>query len=119
MKNIKIITILCFIVGIGAAGCKKQFNDYVNNPNQPQTVPAYLLLRQIESDMNVEPGGDADKFCQFTLSSYTYYGTNEYWTGAANLNYGTLRNVVAMETEAAKASGPNNPYSALAKFFKA
>lgn len=119
MKNIKLLLCLALILGVCVTSCKKQFSDYVNNPNQPQTVPAYLLLRQIEADMPVEPGGDADKFCQFTLSSYTYYGTNEYWTGAANLNYGTLRNVVAMENEAAKASGPNNPYSALAKFFKA
>lgn len=119
MKNIKLLLGLAFLLSVCATSCKKQFSDYVNNPNQPQTVPAYLLLRQVEADMNVQPGGDADKFCQFTLSSYTYYGTNEYWTGSANLNYGTLRNVVAMENEAAKASGPNNPYSALAKFFKA
>lgn len=119
MKNIKLLLGLALLLSVGATSCKKQFNDYVNNPNQPQTVPAYLLLRQIEADMPVQPGGDADKFCQFTLSSYTYYGTNEYWTGSASLNYGTLRNVVAMENEAAKASGPNNPYSALAKFFKA
>ena len=78
-----------------------------------------MLLRQIENDLPVLAGGDADKFCQFTLSAYGYYGTNEYWTGETGLNYGTLRNVVAMEKEAAKASGDNNPYSALGKFFRA
>jgi Starch-binding associating with outer membrane len=119
MKKIKyFIAILATITFVGT-GCKKQFDEYASNPNQPQSVPAYLLLRQVENDMPVLPGGDADKFCQFTLSSYTYYGTNEYWTGAAGLNYGTLRNIIAMENEAKKASGDNNPYSALAKFFKA
>ncbi len=116
--NNKIIAAV-LIVGVAATGCKKQFDEYASNPNLPTSVPAYLLLRQVENDIPVLPGGDADKFCQFTLSSYTYYGTNEYWTGAAGLNYGTLRNVVAMEKEAEKSSGANNPYSALAKFFKA
>jgi hypothetical protein len=119
MKKIQYIFLAFSIFAIINTSCKKQFDEYANNPNLPQSVPAYLLLRQIENDMPVLPGGDADKFCQYTLSSYTYYGTNEYWTGAAGLNYGTLRNVVAMEKEAAKASGDNNPYAALAKFFKA
>ena len=119
MKKFQYIIAILAIVAVTGTGCKKQFDEYANNPNQPQSVPAYLLLRQIENDMPVFPGGDADKFCQYTLSSYTYYGTNEYWTGAAGLNYGTLRNVIAMEKEATKASGENNPYSALAKFFKA
>jgi hypothetical protein len=119
MKKLQYILLATTIFVVISTGCKKKFDEYANNPNNPQSVPAYLLLRQIENDIPVLPGGDADKFCQFTLSSYTYYGTNEYWTGAASLNYGTLRNVVAMENEASKASGPNNPYSAIAKFFKA
>ncbi|MEO7769177.1 MAG: SusD/RagB family nutrient-binding outer membrane lipoprotein, partial [Ferruginibacter sp.] len=119
MKKNKLLTILALAVLIVAGGCNKKFEEYAKDPNQPVSVPAYLLLRQIENDLAVLPGGDADKFGQYTLSSFTYYGTNEYWTGAANLNYGTLRNVAAMEKEAAKASGDNNPYAALAKFFRA
>lgn len=117
-KHISYSLLLVLLVLIGT-GCKKQFDEYTSNPNLPTSVPAYLLLRQVLNDMPVFPGDDEDKFCQYTLSSYTYYGTNEYWTGAADFNYGTLRNVVAMEKEAVKASGENNPYSALAKFFKA
>jgi Starch-binding associating with outer membrane len=114
------IMFLSATIMVTTTGCKKKFDEYSVNNNQPTSVPAYLLLRQVENDMVEFPGGDADKFCQYTLSSYTYYGTNEYWTGAATLNYGTLRNVVAMENEAKKSSGSDvNPYSALAKFFKA
>lgn len=116
--QIKIGT-LVLAAALMASSCTKKFEEFAVNPNQPTSVPAYLLLRQVENDIFVAPGGDADKFGQFTLSSYTYYGTNEYWTGAAGLEYGTLRNVVAMEKEAEKASGTNNPYAALAKFFKA
>lgn len=120
MKKNKLLTIIALAaIILTAGGCKKNFVDLSTDPNKPVTVPAYLLLRQIENDLVVFPGGDEDKFSQFTLSSYTYYGDNKYWTGAANLNYGSLNNVVAMEKEAAKASGVNNPYSALAKFFKA
>jgi Starch-binding associating with outer membrane len=113
------LPLVLFVLLTGAGGCKKQFDQYAANPNLPATVPPYLLLRQIENSMVVFPAGDADKYCQYFLSSYTYYGLNEYWTGSAGLNYGTLRNVVAMENEAKKASGENNPYSALGKFFKA
>lgn len=119
MKNNKLLITLTLAVLIVSGGCSKKFEEYTPNPNQPVSVPAYLLLRQIENDLVVYPGGDEDKFSQYTLSTYTYYGTNEYWTGSANLEYGTLRNVIAMEKEAVKASGENNPYSALAKFFKA
>lgn len=119
MKKITTNSAVFFSIIILVSSCQKKFDQYSVNNNLPTSVPAYLLLRQIENDMVVFPGGDADKFCQYTLSSYTYYGTNEYWTGAATLNYGTLRNVVAMENEAKKASGDNNPYGALANFFKA
>ena len=120
MKKISsYIVMLAAVLLITATGCKKKFDEYAVNNNLPTSVPAYLLLRQIESDMVVYPGGEADKFSQYTLSSYTYYGDNTYWTGAATLNYGTLRNVIAMENEAKAASGENNPYAALAKFFKA
>ena len=119
MKNNKLIIAFALFAMVTAGGCSKKFDDYSRNPNQPVSVPAYLLLRQIENDIVVFPGGDEDKFSQNTLSTYTYYGTNEYWTGSANLEYGSLRNVIAMEKEAAKASGDNNPYAAMAKFFKA
>src|SRR5436190_10098210 len=119
MKKNNYYIVLLFVFLVSASGCQKQFDENTPDPNKPVEVPPYLVLRQILNDMIVYPFGDADKFCQYVLSSYTYYGTNEYWTGSASLNYGTLRNVVAMEKEAKKSAGDNNPYSALAKFFKA
>ena len=84
MKKNKLFPILTLAILFIAAGCNKKFDEYSVDPNKPISVPAYLLLRQIENDIVVFPAGDEDKFGQFTLSSYTYYGTNEYWTGAAN-----------------------------------
>ncbi|MEK7198643.1 MAG: SusD/RagB family nutrient-binding outer membrane lipoprotein, partial [Bacteroidota bacterium] len=102
MKTNKITGILFIAVLMALSSCTKTFEKYAVNPNQPTSVPAYLLLRQVENDVMVFPGRSEDKFGQFTLSTYTYYGTNEYWTGAASLEYGTLRNIVAMEKEANK-----------------
>ena len=122
MKFNKQIGILFLAIILIVSGCTKTYEKYAVNPNQPTAMPAYLLLRQIENSLMVFPGGDEDKFGQYTLSTYTYYGTNEYWSGSASLNYDILRNIKSMETEAAKAStDPNavNPYGALAKFFKA
>ena len=118
MKLNKKFGILFLAIALIASSCTKTFEKYAVNPNQPTAVPAYLLLRQIENSVMVFPGGDEDKFSQYTLSTYTYYGTNTYWTGSANLDYTILQNVKAMETEALKASS-SNPYTALAKFFKA
>lgn len=119
MKLNNKIGILLLAIVIIATSCSKTFDKYIVNNNQPTSVPAYLLLRQIENSLVVFPGGDEDKFSQYTLSTYTYYGDNKYWTGSAVLQYDVLNNIRAMETEAVKASGTNNPYSALAKFFKA
>ena len=118
MKLNKKFGILFLAIALIASSCTKTFEKYAVNPNQPTAVPAYLLLRQIENSVMVFPGGDEDKFSQYTLSTYTYYGTNTYWTGSANLDYTILNNVKAMETEALKTSS-SNPYTALAKFFKA
>ena len=119
MKTNKLIALLVAVLAITVSSCTKTFEKYTQNPNQPTSVPAYLLLRQIENNVMVFPGGDEDKWSQYTLSTYTYYGTNEYWSGSTSLDYNTLENIVAMENEAAKASAGVTPYSALAKFFKA
>ena len=122
MKTNKLSILLVAIIAISISSCTKTFEKYTQNPNQPTSVPAYLLLRQIENNIFVAPGNDEEKWSQYTLSTYTYYGTNEYWSGSTSLNYNTLQNVVAMEKEAAKASANATditPYSALAKFFKA
>lgn len=119
MKMKNKLSIMLFAIVIVASSCSKTFDTYAVNNNQPTSVPAYLLLRQIENNLVVFPGGDEDKRSQYTLSTYTYYGDNTYWSGSASLQYDVLNNISAMEKEAAKASGVNNPYAALAKFFKA
>ncbi|GAC1416998.1 MAG: SusD/RagB family nutrient-binding outer membrane lipoprotein [Flavisolibacter sp.] len=109
-----------FLLLLSAFSCKKKIEDYSRNTNQPESVPPSLLLRGILNDMVVLPFNQVERQNQFTASNYTYYDNNQYWTGSAKLNYGTLNNVVSMEKEARKAAGSdNNPYHALGQFFKA
>lgn len=120
MKLIHISFTFALLILIAGTGCKKQFEDYADNKNLPQQVPPSLVLPSILNDMAVSPGGYEDKANQFIVSNYNYYGNNYYWSGSATLNYGMLRNVLAMEKEARRLAGSdNNPYHALGLFFRA
>ncbi len=120
MKLIKFQIILILAAIFITTGCNKKFEDYSQNRNLPLQVPPSLVLPTILNDLVVYPGGDADKNGQFIVSNYDYYGLNEYWSGSAGLNYGTLRNVLAMEAEARRLAGSDdNPYHALGLFFRA
>ncbi len=116
--TVKLMAILAGVILV--AGCSKKFDEYSQNNNKPLNVPPGVILRGILNDIVVFPGGDEDKQCQFICSNYTYYGDNTYWTGSANLNYGDLNNVVAMEKQAKTATGTdNNPYRAMGLFLRA
>src|SRR5437867_13336958 len=120
MKTLKYQTLWVLAIFVLAAGCSKKFEDYSANKNLPLQVPPGLVLPTILNDMVVFPGGDDDKACQYIVSNYDYYGLNEYWSGSASLSYGSLRNVLAMESEARRLAGSdNNPYHALGLFFRA
>jgi hypothetical protein len=120
MKLLK-LTITSLVLLVSISGCKKEFDKDVVNRNLPITgISPSLLLPNIEADMFVQPFGDEEKADQFTAINYTYYGSNQYWTGSAGFNYTTLNNVAAMETEAGKLTAAlSKPYLALAKFFRA
>ena len=128
MKYLKISFIISISALIILPGCSKQFTDYSQNQNLPQSVPAGVALRSVLNNLVVFPGGFEDKADQFIASNYTYYGNNEYWTGSALLDYtntsnntvGELNTVIAMENTAAAAAGTDvNPYHAMGLFFRA
>ena len=97
MKSFKIQIVLALLMLIVFTGCEKKFEEYSQNENLPLQVPPSLVLSNILNDLIVYPGGDVDKWDQFIVSNYDYYGINEYWSGSASLDYGSLRNVLAME----------------------
>jgi len=112
--------LICTAVILFLAGCSKKFDELSANPNSPENVPASLTLNGIEVSMNHRPWGPEQRWNQYALVNYNYYGNQEYnWSGAT-LYYTGLKNVIKMEEEAIKAGAKDlNPYSALGKFFRA
>ncbi|MEO6869497.1 MAG: SusD/RagB family nutrient-binding outer membrane lipoprotein [Ginsengibacter sp.] len=120
MKSLKFKIIFVLTALLFFTACKKAFEDNSKNNNLPLSVPPGVVLRAVLGDLVVYPGGYEDKADQYIASNYTYYGDNKYWTGSADLNYGSLNNVIAMERLASKAvKSDNNPYHALGLFLRA
>lgn len=120
MKALQFKTIFLLAAITVIVGCSKKFEDYSQNKNLPVQVPPSQVLPAILNDLVIYPGGDYDKWDQNIVSNYDYYGNNEYWSGSTGLDYGSLRNVLAMESEARRLAGSdNNPYHALGLFFRA
>lgn len=120
MKHNKLFQIIIPVLVLTAA-CTKKYDDYLANPNRPESVPPSLIFTAVSADLNQDdPWSLVSRWNQFDVSNYNYYGDQRYdWTGL-NWNYATLNNVQRMEAEAQRIGlGEVNAYSALAKFFKA
>src|SRR5688572_25814809 len=118
----KIIKYLSFTIALTllTTSCKEEFKDLENNPNQATGVPPSLILTGIENDLLEAPWSLEHRWNQYWACNYYYYGNQEYnWTNSA-LKYQVLEDVKKMEEEARKAGAKDvNPYSALAKVFRA
>lgn len=120
MKNILRLLVLSILTVLVVSGCKKSFDDLYQNPNKPTSVPPSLILNGVLNDMYDAPYSDYEKWNQYYIINYDYYGNNRYDFGEGTNYYSTLKNVVKMEEEATKAGLPEvNAYSALGKFFRA
>lgn len=114
-------------LGLAAGGCKSM-DEQFPNPNLPTSdsaVPAAMLLPRVEFDLYSSGDGgpftQVQRWNQYTISNDSYYGgQNKYsWTNTNSL-YTVLKNVNQMDAQAVKQLGTKqNPYSALAKFFRA
>lgn len=120
-NNLNII--LLSLTMLLSTSCDKTFEELEVNPNSPTSVPASLVLQGVEADMYANTGRPFSaemRWNQFYLSNYNYYATNEYTWTAGTDHFMTLKNITKMEEEALKAGAEAvNPYSAVAKFFKA
>jgi hypothetical protein len=118
MKHILYISL--FLATLVTTACKKSFNDMNKNENKPASVQPSLLLNGILYNMYEGPNTMNERWCQYYLCNYDYYGNNRYDFGPGDSSFYTLKNVVKMEEEAIKGGADAlNPYAALAKFFKA
>jgi hypothetical protein len=120
MKKIIIHITLIAFTALLITGCKKSFDDLNSNPNKPTSAPASLLFNGVLNDIYEAPYSMKERWCQYFCCNYDYYGNNRYDFGSGDDYYSTLKNVEKMQEEALKAGQPEvNPYSAMAKFFKA
>jgi hypothetical protein len=111
------ISLLPFIF---LTGCKKDFEDIKQNTNLPGQVPPALLLNGALFALHDEPFGDPEKWSQYFLINYDYYGNNRYDFGPGQNYYSTLKDVNKMLTEAINMGLPkDNAYDAMARFLKA
>src|ERR1044071_2327603 len=123
----KIIALVLTVALLG--GCQN-FDDLVVNHNLPTSVtPNLLLTGALEhlNDQNAWVGKQGSmSAAQFFISTYDYYGTNNYDQGpftksSNNFEYVQgLQNLEQMDKEAKKLGlGDVNAYSAVGKFLKA
>jgi hypothetical protein len=120
MKTILKKYILPAALLLSVTGCQKSFDELTQNTNLPSSVPASLLFNGVLNSIAELPDGQKEVYDQYYLYNYDYYGNNRYDFDGGDDYYTTLKNVVAMEQQAAATGGgPINPYEALGKFFKA
>jgi hypothetical protein len=125
------------IAAIGLGGCQKS-SQLLNDPNEASTastVPPTLILNRITNEIyygggvldqvsgyqNEGPWNQIMRWNQFFISNYSYYwGSNAYtWSNTATMN-SVLKYVELMEGQATNLyKGAGNPYTALAKFYRA
>jgi hypothetical protein len=120
MKKIFKIYVLPVVMLLTVTSCKKSFEELTKNNNVPNNVPASLLFNGVLNHLADLPDGQKEVYDQYYLYNYDYYGNNRYDLGSGDDYYTVLKNVVAMEKQAAATGGGAiNPYEALGKFFKA
>jgi hypothetical protein len=130
MKHLKYI----FYVIAGAlimSSCQKKIESLQTNPNNPTSVPPYLILGTVLTDMSgtgsagnlggVNSWDYVAQWNQYHCQNYNYYGNNIYsWTSGSFDPYLVLKNVVQMEKEVTSRGGAAvNPYEAIGRFIRA
>jgi hypothetical protein len=96
------------------------YTDLDVDPNRPTSAPPSLILNGVLLNMRSSAWNTTMRWNQYYCINYNYYGNNEYWSGAASLDYTRLKDVLKMEEEAARSGAPAvNPYAALGKFLRA
>lgn len=119
MKKIFQIFTLVLVVGSMTA-CKKSFDSLAADPNRATSVPANLILNNVLLDFTEEAFNSTQRWNQYYVCNYAYYGNQEYnWTGYSYNGYNMLKNIAQMEAEASKSVPAPNPYTAIGKFLKA
>ncbi len=87
MKKILLWIILPALTLSLNTGCKKSMEKLYVNPNKPTSVPPALLLNGILNDLYQAPYGNFEKYNQYYIINYDYYGNNRYDFGQGSNYY--------------------------------
>jgi hypothetical protein len=125
------------IGGLLLSSCNKDIQEKEVDPNNPTTVPPYLILGTILTDISgtgaqgalaatgsaegVDSWDGGHRWNQYHCSNYDYYDNNIYsWTNGNFDPYLVMKNVVQMEKEAiSRGTAALNPYEAIGRFVRA
>lgn len=119
MKYLKYLFIVLILSSLAMQSCD-EFSELEVDPNRPTNAPASNILNGVLQNFYTNAWTLEQRYNQFWCINYNYYGTNEYWTGAANTDFTRVKNVIKMEEEALRGGADAvNAYSALGKFFRA
>lgn len=82
MKKISLMGMMILFI-LSMQSCKKRFEDLLINPNQPVSVPPYLVMGKELNDIVNNIGGNAPwdavmRYNQYYCRNYQYYGDNAY-----------------------------------------
>lgn len=120
MNKILYTSCMCVMLIALLSACEKNYDELYQNPNKPAVTTPSLNLSGVLKDMLVTPAGMEERWSQYFLINYDYYGNNRYDFKSDSTYYKTLTNVLKMEEEEKKLGFAElNPYNALGKFFRA
>lgn len=101
-------------------GCNDHFAELQENPNAPDVAAPINILQSIIKDSWEGPWSRAQRLNQYYVSTYVVYDDQNYLLGECSMNYGTLRDIVAMEKEVARLGTEEaKQFLPIAKFFRA
>jgi len=130
MNRFQLIPVFALLTFMSA--CNKQISEKQVNPNNPESVPAQLVLGTVLTDLSgtgdigrlgeIRSWNNVHAWNQYHCQNYDYYGNNIYsWTGNNSSfdPYLVLKNVAKMDSEyTIRGGAPLNPYEAVGRFIK-
>jgi hypothetical protein len=102
------------------SGCDDHFVHLQEDPNSPGTAAPINILHQIIRSSWESPWTYAQRLNQYHVSTYVVYDDQGYLLGEYGMDYGSLRDILAMEKEAERLGTEEaKQFLSVAKFFKA
>ena len=115
-------TIYYLLTGLALliSGCDDHFAALQENPNLPGTAAPINILHRIIENAWESPWTYAQRLNQYHVSTYVVYDDQGYLLGEYEMDYGNLRDILAMEKEAGRVGTEEaKQFLPIAKFLKA